>query len=120
MLEMAKKDILPAMSGYTAKLSGNIAAKKAVVPEIKCTYEHDMVEKLSGLLDEAYGITAKLEADLEKTKEFSDMAALADYFKTEIIADMTALRSTVDTMEVASDAKEWPYPTYGEILFGVR
>ena len=48
------------------------------------------------------------------------MADIADYFKTTILSDMDALRKSVDAMETVASAEEWPYPSYGEILFGVR
>ena len=47
-------------------------------------------------------------------------AAMAEVYKTSIIEDMTRLRATVDKMETLSDGKYWPYPSYGDILFGVR
>ena len=47
-------------------------------------------------------------------------AAMAEVYKTSIIEDMTRLRATVDAMETLSDGKYWPYPSYGDILFGVR
>ena len=42
------------------------------------------------------------------------------FFKTTILSDMCALRIIVDEMETISEGKQWPYPSYGQILFGVR
>ena len=118
MLDMAWKDIFPAVSDYTAKLCQRVSAKKAL--SLDCSYEEDTGRKLSGLLCAAYKAAGKLEADLLSSKSAPDTVALADIFKSDILDDMRDLRISVDTMETIMPAETWPYPSYGEILFGVR
>ena len=120
MLDMARKDILPAVSACSAKLCTDAAAKKAVLPDADCTYELDTAKKLTALLGSAYRATEKLEKDLLDTKSAPDTEALADCFKSVILDDMRLLRISVDAMETIAPAGSWPYPSYGEILFGVR
>ena len=62
----------------------------------------------------------KLEDDLLASKSVSDMTVLADICKTTILDDMRELRISVDGMETLASSKVWPYPTYGEMLFGIR
>ena len=120
MLEMARRDILPAMSRFTAELSGNIAGKAAVLPDADCTYEKETLRSMSALLGSAFRSVKKLEQDLLNSKSCDGVAELADFFKTVIISDMRQLRIIVDEMETMCEGKQWPYPSYGQILFGVR
>ena len=120
MLDMTWKDILPAVSDYTAKLCDRASKKHAVLPGADCGYEEEVGRKLTALLSSAYKAAGKLEGDLLDSKSAPDRARLADIFKTTILDDMRELRISVDAMEVLMPATSWPYPSYGEILFGVR
>ena len=62
----------------------------------------------------------KLEQDLLASKSVDDMVELAEFYKSTILDDMRELRIAVDEMETVSSAEAWPYPSYGELLFGVR
>ena len=118
MLDMTWRDVLPAVSGYTATLTERLQAKKAL--GLAADYEEELSRKLSALLASAYRAAGKLEKDLLDSKSAPDAEALADVFKTTILDDMRDLRIVVDAMETVSPADVWPYPSYGEILFGVR
>ncbi len=120
MIDMAHKDILPAVSAYIEKLSSCAAAKRMLNSEINCTYEAETVKKLSDLSAESYSALKKLEEKLEKTSEISDITELSVYYKDEIITAMEELRKAVDKAEALTSAEYWPYPSYGELLFGVR
>ncbi|MDY4754122.1 MAG: glutamine synthetase type III, partial [Candidatus Faecousia sp.] len=120
MLDMARKDYLPAMARYTADLSAGITAKLNAIPDSDCSYERDSVKTISALLGAAHRAAGKLERDLLESKSITDSVELADFFKTTIIDDMCALRISVDSMESTASAAYWPVPSYGEMLFGVR
>jgi len=119
MLDMARKNILPAMSAYTTELAEAASVKSSVL-DVDCSYETETARTLCGLLNGAYKAVRKLEADVEASKSMTDPEATADFFKDTIIADMAELRTMVDSMEVIASSEMWPYPSYGEILFGVR
>lgn len=120
MLDMVRKDILPAMSGYSAQLGDAVAKKTAVLPDADCSYEKDSLKMLSALIGAAHRTVKKLEQDLLASKSVEDMAELAEFYKSTILDDMRELRIAVDEMETVSSAEAWPYPSYGELLFGVR
>ena len=120
MLEMTKRDILPAMSRFSGELAGNAAEKLAVLPGTDCTYEKETLAALTDLIGSTYETVKTLEKDLAQAKTVAGAAAMAEVYKTSIMEDMTRLRATVDAMETLSDGKYWPYPSYGDILFGVR
>ncbi len=120
MLDMARRDILPAMSRFAAKLSSAVTAKQAALPEADCTYERDTIKRVSALTGAAFRMANQLEQDLLKSHSIPAGAEQAEFFKTEIVKDMRELRINVDALEVYASSEDWPYPTYGELLFGVR
>lgn len=120
MLDMAKKDLLPAMSEYVTELACAIKERKSVAPETDVTYERETLEELSRLVTATYGSVRKLEKDLSEAKKIASDEERADYYKSTIISDMDGLRESVDAAETITPTKYWPYPGYGELLFGVR
>ena len=120
MLDMARKDILPAMSDYCKELAETISAKKSVCQDIDCTYEQETLSNLSSLVSAMYKQVNKLDEDLIKIKSTEDVTEMGDYYKNTILSDMTAIRISSDMMETVASAEKWPYPSYGELLFGVR
>ena len=120
MLDMVRKDILPAMSTYSSGLSRAAAEKTALLGDADVSYEKDTVKSLCALIGETYRNVKKLEDDLLAAKAVTDMAELADIYKTTVLEDMRALRISVDEMETVSSSEAWPYPSYGDLLFGVR
>ncbi len=120
MLDMANKDILPAMSAYSRQLAEACQQKSAVSGDIDCVYEKEILRKLSAMITAMYKASKKLEEDLLNSKSIEDVSELAAYFRDVIVPDMTALRIPADEMETLVSAEAWPYPSYGEILFSVQ
>ncbi len=120
MLDMASKDVLPAMSRYSGELAKAALKKAEFLGDADCTYEKESVKSLSALIGVTYKNVKKLEADLLSAKSETELPKLADFYKTAILDDMKQLRMSVDEMEALASAESWPYPSYGELLFGVR
>jgi len=121
MLDMAKKDILPAVSAFIKTMCDTVIARKAALPEMPCTYEERQIRELSELVNRMYSDVRALERELDKTSQFSDNAQkLADYYKDTVISRMEKVRESADKMETMTERKFWPYPSYAELLFGVR
>ena len=118
MLDMANKDILPAMSRFTAELADAIAKKSAA--KIPAEYEKGTLKEVANHLDAMYKAVKKLEADEVKGNDITDVVELADFCRDVIIPDMEEVRAHSDAMEMVADSKVWPYPSYGKLLFGVR
>ena len=119
MIDMAKKDILPAVSKYSHELSDTVIAK-AACGDIDASYEKELLAKVSRLNAAAYKKTEKLEKAVVKAKEISDTTELSKYYKDTVFAAMSELRITVDELETLVPATDWPYPSYGEMLFSVK
>ena len=120
MVDMARKEILPAVEDYTAKLAEGLAAKKAVVPTLSGKYETGLIEKLSGLADEIDAAVSGLEAALEQYHAIDDVTAAACDIRDSVIPAMDALRAPCDKAEQYTAADFWPFPTYSDLLFGVK
>ena len=117
MLDIAKKDILPATSKFSRELTDTIANKKAI--GIDLTYELETAKKVSEALTEAYQAMVTLEKDVEKLHAIDDVEKSAFYVRDFIIQDMAALRKPCDELEVVTSNEDWPFPTYGKLLFGI-
>ena len=120
MVEMTRRDILPAVSRYSHELALAIKDKKSVLPSIDCSFEERELEKLSSLTAGAYNNVNELEAYVENAKMISDPMELGRYYHDCVLKSMTRLRADVDALETMTSAKAWPYPTYGELLFSVK
>ena len=120
MVDMVRKEILPAVEGYTAKLAGALAAKKAVVPTLTGKYETGLIEKLSGLIDRIDAAAEDLENALTVYHRIEDVTEAANTIRDAIIPKMEALRAPCDEAESCTAADMWPFPTYGDLLFGVK
>ena len=120
MVDMARKEILPAVESYLADLSGTVAAKSAAVPGLACKYEKDLITKLSALVDEIDAATTALDSTLVRLKAVPDVTDAAYVIRDVILQKMAELRVVCDEAETYTAAKYWPFPTYGDLLFGVR
>ncbi len=117
MLDMARKEILPSMSDFTGNLARNAAAKKDYAD---ITYECEVGRKISDYLHKAYAAAEKLEADLERLKGIDNLPDTTKFYGEIILNDMRELREYSDKMEEIADKDCWPYPSYGQLLFGIR
>ncbi len=119
MVEMAKKEILPAVSEYSQVLANTILAKKSVCEALDCTYETEALKEISSLTAKAYASVKALEATLEATKKMGDITALSVWYKDEVLVKMSELRAAADALEGLVSADYWPMPTYGDLLFEI-
>ena len=119
MANMAKKEILPAVLRYTGDLAAGLDAKKAVLPGVDFPVETGLIRELSGL---AGGIDAAVRA-LEECIAWCDAGAdsteQAFRIRDELLQKMAELRTPCDKAETRTAADYWPFPTYGDLLFGV-
>lgn len=120
MVDMARKQILPAVSDYARVLADTLVAKKAAVGGIECGYEKSTVKKLSALADEISDLTDELERQLVRGKTVGDVTQTAFFIRDVILGKMAALRVVCDEAETLTAESYWPFPTYGDLLFGVK
>ena len=120
MLDMAKKDIFPNVSKYISELVNGCNAKKMLSDSIPYDAELAVIEKLSKLLNCFYNKINVLETKVSEARNITDVARRALFYGEEVFNAMNELRAVGDEMEVSTAAEYWPYPSYGELLYGVR
>ena len=121
MLDMSKKDLMPAYSAYTKQLSDTLLAKKAAVPGADCSYEEKEIEKISGLVGDMFRKTEALEDTLLQMVHMDlDELGRAQYYRSKVFDAMNELRIAADEAESVTSREFYPYPNYGDLLFGVR
>ena len=120
MVDMAKKQILPAVSAYTTDLAESVGKKLKLGTDIACKYEKEAVKKLSILCDKIAEATDLLEGTLVKIKAAESIGEESEMIRDAVLVAMSELRVACDEAETMTAEKYWPFPTYGELLFGVR
>ncbi|MBR6159707.1 MAG: glutamine synthetase type III, partial [Lachnospiraceae bacterium] len=122
MVDMARKQILPAVSRYTGDLAAILESKMAASQKAGIDIAHTMEEEtlcsLSTLCDKASTQVVLLETLIAKT-DYKDDLARGEYYRDIVIPAMNELRATCDTMEKLTAADMWPLPQYGDMLFNI-
>ncbi len=117
MLDMAKKNITPAVIDFTGELAGNVQLKKSL--GVSSFAEEQLLDSLSDKLEEFVKKTDELDRAVKLSGRYEDNLELAKFFRNNVFVTMQELRELGDSMEREVAADCWPYPSYGEILFGV-
>ena len=118
MIDMAKKDILPAVATYIKELAKTSQLAKECGADT--SFEDDMVKRLSSLAAQTYRKLASLEEAEVKARDIDDVEALANFYHDTVFVAMGELRASADEIETLVGEKYWPYPTYGQLLFYVK
>ncbi|MBO4920310.1 MAG: glutamine synthetase III [Lachnospiraceae bacterium] len=120
MVDMAKTQIAPAIENYIGKLAKIVSDKKAIDASLVFGYETDLIKKLSAsvekILADAESLKTKI-AGLSKAKSIIDESYK---IRDGVVPAMAKLRAVADEAESLTDRSYWPFPTYGDLLFGVR
>ena len=119
MVDMLKKDIMPAVSRYANTLSMAALNKKALSPDLNCEMEESLVKKISNLSACLYRKTCALESALLGVKEYDDVKEQAVYYRDVVFAAMAEAREAADELEALTAEDFWPFPTYSKLIFNV-
>ena len=119
MLEMAKKEIIPVIVEYMDLLVDTAKKKLAVFPNISCSVEQTLTERLTRILKLIYETSEELEARLTESENFPSAKETAMFYRNTIFILMQQLRLYADEAEAIVSEKIWPYPTYGDLLYSI-
>ena len=119
MLDMVKKDIIPAVLGYVKDLAQIAVTKKELSAALSSDTEHQLISRISSLCDCLYRHTEILETAMLGVKDHPDALDCAAYYRDQVLPRMQELRADADELEILVGEKYWPYPTYGELLFHI-
>ena len=117
MIEMISRDVIPSVNSYVAELADAAGAKLAVIADVDCSVEKDLITKLSVLNAKTYTALAKLRGAERAAAATANVIERAEKYCYEVLPAMTELRESVDDMETLVASDYWPYPTYGDMLF---
>ena len=119
MMDMVNREILPAISAFSAQLCRNAEIKLAVT-SVACGYEKARCRELSRLTDEIYTGVNTLGEAVARADSEEDSLDRAMAYRKDVRAAMHALRTAVNAAEAMTDKAAWPYPSYTDILFSVK
>ena len=120
MVDMARKEIIPAVEKYVSDIATAYSAKKNSVAGISVKYEEEMLKKLSVLVDEMDAAVKELELALVKYNTITDITEASEDIRDDVLPKMSVLRIACDEAETITAEEYWPFPTYGDLLFGVK
>ena len=120
MVDMAKTQIAPAIEAYAADIAKAAAAKKALDQALACSYETNIVRKLSALTDRIAVKADELENAVLALDNAENVGEESEMIRDVVLVKMGELRMPCDEAETLVSKKYWPYPTYGDLLFGVK
>lgn len=118
MIDMASKQIIPAVIKYTTALAKSINAVKAAC-DADISVQVELLTETSALLSDAKVALAKLIDVTEKAATLEEGKVQATYFRDDVKLAMDALRAPVDRLEMIVDKELWPMPSYGDLIFEV-
>lgn len=120
MISMSKREIEPAILAYLKELSDTVFVKKQVSLTAESDFEIKTITRLSKLLSQIHTVTEELENETLKAKMITEVTEKSFCIRDVVLSKMSELRTLCDEAETLTAEKYWPFPTYGELLFGVR
>ena len=117
MAQMAKKQIMPAVIGFTSMVSGAYSNKKSCGLNLNDDLEAGILAELSDLGSQLSSCVSKLNSCLTGKPLFDDKLSEAEFFCNDVIPLMDRLRSVSDKLECIVGKEFWPFPTYGDLLY---
>ncbi len=120
MVDMVRKNYLPAIERYLYRLAETTSLMRQVSDKVKCNYEVSTMERLSELTDHILDAVKVLEGNLEELKGLPDIFESSAYVRDSLLPSMEELRSYVDEAEMLTSQNDWPFPSYGQLLFSVN
>ena len=118
MIDMASKQIIPAVIKYTTQLAGSLGAVKNACPEADVSVQTELLVETSALLSDMKVALASLENALEICSGL-ESAEQAHAYHEKVVPAMDALRAPADRLEMIVDKDLWPFPSYGDLIFEV-
>jgi glutamine synthetase len=119
MIDIAGKQIIPAVIKYTTTLANSLTAVKNACADADVSVQTELLEETSALLSDTKVALSKLEEVTAKGATMEEGEAQAKFYRDEVTTAMAALRAPVDKLEMIVDKEAWPMPSYGDLIFEV-
>ena len=119
MIDMAKKQIIPACIKYQTSLADSINAIKAATPSVDTSVQETLMNDIAANVKEAFSALKELEKVTDRAEASDDVVAQGRYYHDVVFAAMNALRAPADRLEMLVAKEAWPFPSYGDLIFEV-
>ena len=120
MIDLVKKDILPAVISYENELLEECQRKRLYKESLSSRTEDRLLQSICALADEMDEKLARLEADVVRARAIADTVEAAVFYREAVVRDLAELRAVVDELETQVSREKWPFPTYAELLYSVK
>ena len=118
-VEMARRDIAPAVAKYVRDLADTVIAKKQI-GNVCCGFEESVIPKLSELEAKLYDAVEKLDSSISEALAMPEGHDQAMFYHDVVLENMNGVREIADEMEKHTAEEYWPFPTYGDLLFSIQ
>ena len=119
MIDMAKKQIIPACIKYQTSLADSINAIKAATPSVDTSVQETLMSDIAANVKEAFSALKELEKVTANAEASDDVEAQGRYYHDVVFEAMNALRAPADRLEMLVAKEAWPFPSYGDLIFEV-
>lgn len=119
LLQMIKRDVIPAISRYTGDLCECICNKKSANAGIDCSVEENLAERLSEKNAQLFTLSNVLSSAKKEAKRIENVSDKAVFYHDKVLSVMNQIRDITDKVEKEVERGYWPYPTYGDLLFKI-
>ena len=120
MIEMTRRDLLPAIESFIKDTAITASSKRSALPDLSCAYEEKLLRRLCSICGDADEICTKLETEVPRVRHIKDAVKRSEECRDLILPTMNDLRALLEEAETITASKYWPFPTYGELLYGIR
>jgi glutamine synthetase len=120
MVDMAKSQIAPAVESYIGDIAKTALTKKQLDPKLVSKYEKDLIKKLSVSVERILDLADSLKQEVSTVSGAKDIIEESCMIRDKVLPAMNELRVVCDEAETLTDRAHWPFPTYGDLLFGVK
>ena len=117
--EMVKRDIMPAVMKSVHNICDATKSKEEILGRKTTVAEREILKTLSSCYEDLFENTSKLEKEVETAQGKQDICERSTYYNNTVLDLMEKIRDISDTAETLIPREEWPYPTYGDLLFMV-
>ena len=119
MAEMILRDVIPAANRYETSLCDLVVSKKNIGIAQAEDGVLEEVKNISSLVSRLYASVGKIKRFVEGSSRVEGSLAASEYIRDNLIPEMAVARNITDELETVTARECWPYPTYGDLLFGV-
>ena len=119
LIEMMNRQVIPAISAYTDKLCRGLINKRSIGVKVDDTADTEIIARLTAAGAEIYKLNADLKMAVSSAEKLTDMLERATAYHDIVLRLMNDIRKYADSAEAVVSMEDWPYPSYGELLFSI-